>query len=107
MRFVVLTRVAPDLLDIAHDRIIRMQRAGLIEHWRQEFWPRPDRCSETATGGNDGSGIQAISVSDMQGSFYLLAIGDRARPLFNGKRPSLSKNVECDFQVVAWPACIG
>ena len=53
-----------------------MQRAGLIEHWRQQFWPRADRCSETATGGNDGTGIQAISVSDMQGSFYLLAIGE-------------------------------
>lgn len=52
-----------------------MQRGGLIEHWRQEFWPSADRCSETATGGNEGDTIQAISVSDMQGSFYVLFFG--------------------------------
>lgn len=49
-----------------------MQRGGLIEAWRKQFWPSADRCSETATGGSEGSVIQAISVSDMQGSFYLL-----------------------------------
>ena len=52
-----------------------MQRGGLIEHWRQEFWPSADRCSETATGGSDGDTIQAISVADMQGSFYVLFFG--------------------------------
>lgn len=52
-----------------------MLRGGLIEHWRQEFWPSADRCSETATGGSDGSVIQAIDVSDMQGSFYVLFFG--------------------------------
>lgn len=52
-----------------------MQRGGLIEHWRQEFWPSADRCSETATGGSDGEIIQAISVADMQGSFYVLFFG--------------------------------
>lgn len=54
-----------------------MQRGGLIEHWRQEFWPSADRCSETATGGSDGEIIQAISVADMQGSFYVLFFGIR------------------------------
>ena len=53
-----------------------MQRGGLIEHWRREFWPNADRCSTTATGGNVGDVIQAISVSDMQGSFYVLLIGN-------------------------------
>lgn len=56
-------------------RINYMLRGGLIEHWRQEFWPSADRCSDTATGGNDGDIIQAISVSDMQGSFYVLFFG--------------------------------
>jgi hypothetical protein len=54
-----------------------MQRGGLIEHWRQNFWPSADRCSETATGGSDGDTIQAISVADMQGSFYVLFFGKK------------------------------
>ena len=49
-----------------------MQRGGLVEAWRKQFWPSEDRCSQTVYGGNDGSVIQAISVADMQGSFFLL-----------------------------------
>lgn len=52
-----------------------MQRGGLVEAWRKQFWPSADRCSETATGGAEGSVIQAINVSDMQGAFYLLFAG--------------------------------
>jgi hypothetical protein len=63
-------------------RIIYMQRGGLIEHWRQEFWPSADRCSETATGGSDGDTIQAISVADMQGSFYVLFFGMKKQKLW-------------------------
>ena len=53
-------------------RINYMHRGGLVEAWRAKFWPTADRCSETATGGAEGSVIQAINVSDMQGAFYLL-----------------------------------
>ncbi|EFX89958.1 hypothetical protein DAPPUDRAFT_309629 [Daphnia pulex] len=63
------------ILERVNLEIIYMQRGGLIEHWRQEFWPSADRCSETATGGSDGDTIQAISVADMQGSFYVLFFG--------------------------------
>ncbi|XP_032780449.2 ionotropic receptor 93a [Daphnia magna] len=63
------------ILERVNLEIIYMQRGGLIEHWRQEFWPSADRCSETATGGSDGEIIQAISVADMQGSFYVLFFG--------------------------------
>jgi len=63
------------LLERVNLEIMYMQRGGLIEHWRREFWPNADRCSTTATGGNVGDVIQAISVSDMQGSFYVLLIG--------------------------------
>ena len=62
-----------------------MIRGGFIEHWREEFWPSADRCSETATGGDDGSFIPAISVSDAQGSFYLLFIGKLIYPLFQSE----------------------
>ena len=52
-----------------------MQRGGLVEHWRRKFWPNADRCSTTATGGTDGDVIQPISVTDIQGAFYVLFIG--------------------------------
>jgi len=63
------------LLERVNLEIMYMQRGGLVEHWRRKFWPNADRCSTTATGGTDGDVIQPISVTDIQGAFYVLFIG--------------------------------
>ncbi len=48
-------------------------QAGLIEKWKLMFWERDDECSATARGGQGGTTF--VTVSDMQGSFFILFIG--------------------------------
>ena len=57
-------------------RIMYIQRGGIIEYWRRTFRPTQDRCSITAYGGTVEEVVQPISVVDMQGSFYVLVIGN-------------------------------
>jgi hypothetical protein len=50
--------------------------AGLIQKWKQVFWPRDDECSTTARGTQTTTVI--VNVSDMQGSFYILMLGKQS-----------------------------
>ncbi|XP_042864338.1 ionotropic receptor 93a-like [Penaeus japonicus] len=53
--------------------IKKMQIGGLIQKWKQDYWPKKDKCSSTAYGGGDAT--RTVSLSDMQGSFFLLFLG--------------------------------
>ncbi|CAG0900474.1 unnamed protein product, partial [Darwinula stevensoni] len=59
--------------DVISQEINRMLEIGLTEKWKQMYWPRDDECSTTALGGGDAT--RTVSIRDMQGSFYILAIG--------------------------------
>lgn len=50
-----------------------MQVGGLIQKWKQDYWPKKNKCSTTAYGGGDAT--RTVSLSDMQGSFFLLFLG--------------------------------
>ena len=50
-----------------------MKTGGLIQKWKQDYWPKKDKCSSTAYGGGDAT--RTVSLSDMQGSFFLLFLG--------------------------------
>ena len=53
-----------------------MLKAGFIQKWKADFWPSQDRCSSTAYG---GAGRQKkVDLEDMQGSFYLLLLGEES-----------------------------
>ncbi|XP_066943243.1 ionotropic receptor 93a-like [Macrobrachium rosenbergii] len=60
-------------LDMFNAEIKRMQTGGLIQKWQKDFWPKKDQCSVTAYGGGDAT--RTVSLSDMQGSFFLLFLG--------------------------------
>ncbi|XP_076061279.1 ionotropic receptor 93a-like [Oratosquilla oratoria] len=60
-------------VDLFNAEIKKMQTGGLIQKWKQDYWPKKDKCSSTAYGGGDAS--RTVSLSDMQGSFFLLFIG--------------------------------
>ena len=47
--------------------------AGLIQKWKQVYWPSDDECSMVNRGGQSTTVI--VNVSDMQGSFYILMLG--------------------------------
>ena len=44
--------------------------SGLIDHWKQKYWPRNDKCSKDAR-----SGPHPASLADTQGAFVLLVAG--------------------------------
>ena len=48
--------------------------AGLMEKWKQVYWPREDECSKQARGTQTAT--TNVNVSDMQGSFFILFIGE-------------------------------
>lgn len=48
-------------------------QAGLLERWKQLYWPPDDACSLKAGIGQGFS--TTVSVSDMQGSFFILGLG--------------------------------
>ena len=51
-----------------------MQVAGLIQKWKQDYWPKKDKCSSTAYGGSGET--RTVSLTDMQGSFFILGMGN-------------------------------
>lgn len=53
--------------------ITKIVRGGLIKKWKQMFWPRDDECSAGASGGIGSTSV--ITVTDMQGSFFILGGG--------------------------------
>ncbi|KAK7084681.1 hypothetical protein SK128_009076 [Halocaridina rubra] len=57
-------------IDLFNFEIKKMQIGGLVQKWKQDFWPKKDKCSTTAYGGSDAT--RTVSLSDMQGSFFLL-----------------------------------
>ncbi|XP_068230877.1 ionotropic receptor 93a-like [Palaemon carinicauda] len=60
-------------IDMFNTEIKKMQTGGLIQKWQKDFWPKKDKCSSTAYGGGDAT--RTVSLSDMQGSFFLLFLG--------------------------------
>lgn len=54
-------------------QIRKILQAGLMEKWKQVFWPSDDECAATARGGTGSTSI--VSVTDMQGSFFILMMG--------------------------------
>lgn len=52
--------------------------AGLIEKWKNVYWPSDDECAVTARGGQGSS--TTVTVTDMQGSFFILGIGKEDIP---------------------------
>jgi hypothetical protein len=58
-------------------RIKRVLEVGLAKKWKQIYWPKEDECSSTAQGGNEVN--RTVNVGDMQGSFYVLLLGQRKR----------------------------
>jgi len=53
--------------------IKKILQAGLIERWKQVFWPPDDECSAGARGGVGSTAV--VTVTDMQGSFFILMMG--------------------------------
>ncbi|KAK8399557.1 hypothetical protein O3P69_003545 [Scylla paramamosain] len=60
-------------LDHFNAELKKMKLGGLIQKWKQDYWPKKNKCSTTAYGGGDAT--RTVSLSDMQGSFFLLFIG--------------------------------
>ncbi|XP_069181977.1 glutamate receptor ionotropic, delta-1 [Procambarus clarkii] len=50
---------------------IKMQQTGLFRKWKLKYWPKPNEC----TGRGRRSNSKALDVSDMLGSFTVLAFG--------------------------------
>ena len=55
--------------------IAKILQAGLMTRWKQVYWLPEDACS---TPGGVGSGFSTtVTVSDMQGGFYILGLGEK------------------------------
>ena len=53
--------------------VAEILQAGLMTRWKQVYWLPDDACSVK---GGIGSGFSTtVTVSDMQGSFYILGLG--------------------------------
>ncbi len=66
------------------NHIIKMiLHAGLVDKWKDMSWPVDDECSEPSRG--QQSVDTTVTVTDMQGSFFILFIG-----LFGRKRAFIS-----------------
>lgn len=53
--------------------IKKIVQGGLIQRWKQVFWPPDDECSGGARGGVGSTAV--VTVTDMQGSFFILMMG--------------------------------
>ena len=53
--------------------IKKIVQGGLIQRWKQVFWPPDDECSLGSRGGVGTTAV--VTVTDMQGSFFILMIG--------------------------------
>ncbi|XP_050723459.1 ionotropic receptor 93a-like [Eriocheir sinensis] len=60
-------------IDRFNTELKKMQVGGLIQKWKRDYWPKKNKCSTTAYGGGDAT--RTVSLSDMQGSFFLLFLG--------------------------------
>ena len=63
--------IYPELSVISRMRIII--EAGLIEKWKQDYWPRNDECMWKGDGSSDDI---TLYVPDLTGMFLLLVIGN-------------------------------
>ncbi|XP_069953211.1 ionotropic receptor 93a-like isoform X1 [Cherax quadricarinatus] len=77
-------------LDQFNAELKLMQVGGLIQKWKQDYWPRKDRCTVTAQGGGEDA-TRTVSLADMQGSFVLLLLGFLLAAIFIV--------IECVFKV--------
>jgi len=50
-----------------------MLQSGLMLKWKKTYWPAENECTSSARGGISSTAI--VSVSDMQGSFFILLMG--------------------------------
>jgi len=55
------------------NEIKKIVQGGLIQRWKQVYWPPDDECSAGARGGVGSTAV--VTVTDMQGSFFILMIG--------------------------------
>jgi len=56
------------------DQVIKkVVQGGLVQRWKQVFWPKDDECSAGARGGVGTTAV--VTVTDMQGSFFILMMG--------------------------------
>lgn len=56
------------------DKVIKkVVQGGLVQRWKQVFWPKDDECSAGARGGVGTTAV--VTVTDMQGSFFILMMG--------------------------------
>jgi len=53
--------------------IKKVVQGGLVQRWKQVFWPADDECSAGARGGVGQTAV--VTVTDMQGSFFILMMG--------------------------------
>eukprot|EP00090_Calanus_glacialis_P014319 TRINITY_DN2308_c0_g1_i1.p1 TRINITY_DN2308_c0_g1~~TRINITY_DN2308_c0_g1_i1.p1 ORF type:complete len:839 (-),score=174.35 TRINITY_DN2308_c0_g1_i1:100-2616(-) len=53
--------------------IKKVVQGGLVQRWKQVFWPPDDECSAGARGGVGSTAV--VTVTDMQGSFFILMMG--------------------------------
>ncbi len=53
-----------------------MMQAGLIDKWKDMSWQSDDECSASSAGQQSVNTF--VTVSDMQGSFFILFIGKKA-----------------------------
>nr|AXY83442.1 putative ionotropic receptor 16 [Conopomorpha sinensis] len=61
-------------LSVINKEIMRMHKAGLITSWLSSYLPKRDRCWK-ATGVAQEADNHTVTLSDMQGSFFVLALG--------------------------------
>ncbi len=63
-------------LDFLLCSIKMMMQAGLIDKWKDMSWQSDDECSASSAGQQSVNTF--VTVSDMQGSFFILFIGKKA-----------------------------
>lgn len=57
-------------LQIHINSIMRMQEAGLLEKWKQEWWPSSDQCSTA----DRTSEAETLNLDSLSGPFVIYAI---------------------------------
>jgi hypothetical protein len=57
-------------IECVFNRMMAIRESGLLQIWKRRWWPRKDFC-----GGSLVTETKIVDITDVQGAFYLAAIG--------------------------------
>ena len=63
-------------------RINWMRQVGLLEHYRRQSWPKPNRCTEPLTSNKPGGNIQ-LKLESLFSVFVLFGAGVFSDRIYN------------------------